>query len=622
VTSSDPIERPPVTPWSPGDVLLVAGGFGLLAGGIEAVAALLRQQVLQRTLFMSRDFYWQLPLSDALLFLSLALLLVLAGLLWSRLRTPACVLFLFAALAAFAAALLWERIHPLAAALFAAGIGAGTARALGKRGEGVRPFFRLGTPIAILLLGALALGERTVRSAAERRRIAALPSYRTGAPNILLLVLDTVRAWNLGFYGYNRPTTPSLRTWAGQGALFERTLAAAPWTTLSHAVMFTGRFPTELSVEWDRPLDRTFPTLAQVLSEAGYATGGFVGNYTQAGSSTGLARGFAHYEDYPLKPLSFLRRTAVWRRLLSGDQVAQFVGRRRMLDGLLAAEVNDRFLDWLGRNPGRPWFAFLNYFDAHAPYLPPAPYEKLYSGKPDSIAGRYWRRLERLYGPPPVPAPVLAESMEAYDGAITYLDAQIERLLRVLAARGQLGNTIVVVTSDHGELFGEHGVISHGNNLYLPVLHVPLLFIAPGRVPAGAKISSLASLRDLPATLLELAGLSNPGLPGHSLVRRWQTGADPDTLLASLAYNRLLPKWPPSPILRGSMRTVVLDSLQYILNGDGQEELYHVGQDSWEVRNLVAAPEYQGELARYRAALKALPNGAGSPRRLSGPVSK
>lgn len=603
---SGPIARPTTAPWHPGDVLLAGAGFGLLAGGIEAVAALLREQVMHRTLFMGRDFYWQLPLADGVTLFGVALLFLIPSLVWPRLRTPQAVIFLFGIFAMLAVALLWEKIHPVSAGLLAVGIGAGLARGLAPRGDRLRRLLRLGVPGVLLLLLALAAGAWAARSAAERRRIATLPAARAGAPNVLLLVLDTARAWSMGLYGYRRPTTPNLRAWATRGTLFERTLAGAPWTTLSHAVMFTGHYPTELSVEWDRPLDASYPTLAQVLEDAGYATAGFVANYTQAGSPTGLDRGFLHYEDYPLKPLSILRRTGLWRRLFGIDRVAQLVGRRRMVDGLPATEVNARFLGWLERNKDRPWFAFLNYFEAHGPYLPPPPFEKMYMGKPDSIVGRYWGRILRLYGPPPVPTPILAESMDAYDGAITYLDAQIQALLLALSDRRLLSNTIVVVTSDHGELFGEHGIISHGNNLYLPVLHVPLLIIAPGRVPAGTTISSLTSLRDLPVTLLDLVGLANPGIPGHSLTRRWRAGAEPDTLVATLSYNRLLPRWPPSPILRGSMRTVILDSLQYILNGDGAEELYHLGQDSWQVRNLAALPAYRADLARYRAAVAAV----------------
>jgi arylsulfatase A-like enzyme len=238
----------------------------------------------------------------------------------------------------------------------------------------------------------------------------------------------------------------------------------------------------------------------------------------------------------------------------------------------------------------------------------------MYLGKADAAVDQYWGLIQRLYGPSQLPLAELAVSLDAYDGAISYLDSQVDSLLRSLAGRGDLANTIVVVTSDHGELFGEHGVIAHGNNLYLPVLHVPLLIIAPGRAPAGARVQSLAALRDLPATLLELAGLSNPGMPGNSLTRAWTSGGTPpvpEPLFAMVEYNRLLPKWPPSPVLRGSMRSVVLDSLQYILNGDGAEELYHLGRDSWEIRNLVNLSDYRLDLDRHRGALRALPPGKG-----------
>jgi arylsulfatase A-like enzyme len=275
---------------------------------------------------------------------------------------------------------------------------------------------------------------------------------------------------------------------------------------------------------------------------------------------------------------------------------------------VVGSKVNQHFLSWLDGQGKRPWFAFLNYFDAHGPYLPPVPFDTMYLGKPDPPVDRYWETVQRAYGPPPLPVQFLAENLDAYDGGITYLDGEIDRLLRALASRGQLQNTIVVITSDHGELFGEHALVAHGNNLYLPVLHVPLILIAPGRVPPGARLPSLASLRDLPATLLQLSGVPNPGLPGHSLVPMWTQGGEAvtDTLLAALDYHRLMPKWPPAPILRGDMRTVVLDSLQYIRNGDGVEELYHLGRDPWEVHDLVRSPEYQAELARYRAAMRAV----------------
>ena len=590
--------------------MLLAGlGFGLLAGAGEAVAAAIRQQAMHRTLFMSRDYFWQLPLAEAATFLVLALLLATLGRLWRRLRRPAVVLGALSALTVLALVLLSERIHPAAAAVLSLGLGVAIARLLAPRAEPLRRALRIGALGGLLLCLGAGLIATLVRSVAERRRLAALPAARAGAPNILLLVLDTVRAWSTGLYGYGRPTTPNLQSWAARGALFERTLAPAPWTTVSHAVMFTGRYATELSVAWNRALDGAHPTLAEVLRSAGYATGGFVANFTQAGSPTGLARGFAHYEDYPLRPIALLRRTTLLRKILADDRVARLLGRRRVLEGRFAEEVNARFLRWVDRRSGRPWFAFLNYFDAHGPYLPPEPFETMYTGKRDPVTQRYWSQLLRAYGPPPIPVPELAVSLDAYDGGITYLDREIDVLLRQLAGRGQLANTIIVITSDHGELFGEHGVISHGNSLFLPVLHVPLVLVAPGRVPANTRIPSLASLRDLPATLLELAGVANPGLPGHSLVARWTPGAvggGADTLYATVGFNRLLPRWPPSPVLKGTMHSIVLDSLQLIENGDGKEELYHLGEDSWQVRNLVAVPAYQSELNRYRAALRQL----------------
>jgi arylsulfatase A-like enzyme len=467
---------------------------------------------------------------------------------------------------------------------------------------------RYGVPSALALLAVVAVGQAKLSARAERRELASLPAAAAGRPNILLLVLDTVRAWSMGLYGYRRPTTPKLQEWAASGTLFQRALAPAPWTTLTHAVMFTGHYPTELSVSWRTPYDGEYPTLAQVLRDAGYATAGFAGNYLNVGRGTGLAPGFAHYEDYPLQPIPLLRSTTLLGRLFRSDQVKAMVGRRRTVPGLVGSDVNRRFLHWLDGHGERPWFAFLNYFDAHGPYLPPEPFETMYMGKPDPVVDRYWQNMQRAYGPPPAPLRDLAEELDAYDGAITYLDQQVDSLLNALGGRGALGNTIVVVTSDHGELFGEHGVIGHGNNLFLPVLHVPLLIIAPGRVPTKAQIPSLASLRDLPATLLQLAGVPNPGLPGHSMVALWSAGGATvsDTLFASVDYNWLIPKWPSSPVLRGPMRTVVLDSLQYIRNGDGLEELYHLGHDSWEIRNLIGAPEYQSDLLRYRAALDAL----------------
>jgi arylsulfatase A-like enzyme len=591
--------------WSLGDILLVAAGFGILAGAIEAAAALVRQRVMHRILYMGPDLVWQLPLVDVAVFLGVGLVLALASLAWPRLRAPRVVLAVFATLTVLSALLLLERVHAGLLAVLAAGLGVALSRVLLPRREGLRRATRIGAPVVVLLLLLAPVALGPVRVARERRAVAAHPVRSTGQPNILVLVLDAVRAWDLSIYGYGRRTTPKLEQWAAQGAVFERALAPASSTALSHAVMWTGRHPSELSVDGQSRFLGEYPTLAEVLRDAGYATAGFAGNYLNVGRGTGLAAGFVHYEDYPLRLIPTIRQTSMLGRLLGVDRAAALVGRRRMLRSVEGSQLNDQFLRWLDGQEARPWFAFLNYADALGPYLPPEPFASMYAGKPDPPVDRYWEQLQRAYGPPPLPVDVLAGRLDAYDGAITYLDLQVDSLLVSLANRGQLGNTIVVLTSDHGELFGEHGILGHGNNLYLPVLHIPLFFLSPGLVPRGARVASLASLRDLPATLLHLARIENPRIPGHSLAPLWTQSPEvvTDTVFSLLRHH------PGRSALAsgGDLRALVLDSLHYIMNGLGIEELFHLGRDSWEIRNLAGDPGYQGALAAHRAALKALP---------------
>src|SRR5262249_1413595 len=128
------------------------------------------------------------------------------------------------------------------------------------------------------------------------------PAPPRGAKNVLLIVLDTVRAQSLSLYGYSRDTTPNLRRIAARGVRFDQALSTAPWTAPSHASMFTGRWPHELSIGWSRPLDATHPTLAEFLSARGYKTAGFVANTTYCSYETGLDRGFARYDDYDVTP--------------------------------------------------------------------------------------------------------------------------------------------------------------------------------------------------------------------------------------------------------------------------------------------------------------------------------
>ncbi len=146
----------------------------------------------------------------------------------------------------------------------------------------------------------------------KQHRESGRPSPSAAAPNVLFIVLDTVRADRLSLYGYDRPTTPALERWARQGILFSEARATAPWTLASHASLFTGRWPRELGVKWLTPLGTTVPTLAEYFGSRGYATAGFVANLIYCSYDTGLDRGFTHYEDYVLERLMALRTACLF----------------------------------------------------------------------------------------------------------------------------------------------------------------------------------------------------------------------------------------------------------------------------------------------------------------------
>src|SRR5262249_3096125 len=251
-----------------------------------------------------------------------------------------------------------------------------------------------------------------------------------------------------------------------------------PWTLASHGTMFTGRYPHELSADWLTPLDDSYPTLAEFFGERGYLTAGFVSNTRYCSYEHGLDRGFAHYEDYPVSAEQIVVSSSLVRFLSTMPPLRETTANREFPPRKSAAEINRAFLNWVSRQEQRPFFAFLNYFDAHAPYRPPPPFDLRFGRKRASA----WNRLARTEL---IPQWELKAMYDAYDGALAYIDTQLGSLFEELGHRGVLENTLVIITSDHGEEFGEHGLLDHGNSLYFPSIHVPLVVYFPGRVPQG-----------------------------------------------------------------------------------------------------------------------------------------
>ena len=359
----------------------------------------------------------------------------------------------------------------------------------------------------------------------EQRALAKLSPVPRDAPNVLLLVLDTVRAQSLSLYGYVRGTTPRLEQWAKTGVVFDRAVSTAPWTLPSHASLFTGQFPHELSADWFIPLDATFPTLAEGFRAYAYVTAGFVANiYPWCTYEYGLNRGFIHYEDYPISLGQVIANSSLFRTITSNSQFRRIFGYHQLIPRKSAADINKDFLRWLSTIKSRPFFAFLNYFDAHDPYLPPTPFDTKFG---PNRSWTYPQVFFRKISPQETQAWV-----DAYDGSIAYLDYQVDLLLHELQRRGVLENTLVIITSDHGEEFNEHGVFGHANSVYWQGLHVPLLVLYPGHVPADKRIHEPISLRDIPATVVDLVKLKGTTrFPGTSLARFWHRPSSPSSLV-------------------------------------------------------------------------------------------
>ncbi len=501
-------------------------------------------------------------------------------------------------------------VYGTAAFLLAAGLATQLARLSVAHAYVIGLVVRQSRWVVALALAAVATCAVGMDAVDARRVVAGRVEPPAGAPNVLLLVLDTVRARSMSVYGYERRTTPVLDDWSQRGVVFESAMSTAPWTLTSHAGMFTGLWGHELNTDRSGILDDRFPTLAEVLRAQGYATAGFVGNLVFTTRETGLARGFEHYEDFTLGAGEAISSTSLGSALVTNDWIRNAVGYHEVANRKRAGEINADFLDWLdGEDKDRPFFAFLNYFDAHEPYLPPARFANAFGTEPGGDRGPYahhrnhaghadWWKLS--------PDQVAHEQAQ-YDAAIGSLDHEIGRLFDALRARGLMDNTVVIITSDHGEHFGEHRIFTHGNNLYLPQLHVPLLIAGPG-VQSSRRVAESVSLRNLPNTVLDLAGVTSPvRFPGASLVRFWRADGQPhrpeDAMLLSL-FPSPGSELHPTPAAKGPMRSIIEGPYHYILSGDGGEELFNYRADPEELHNLLPTADDTSALARFRRMLE------------------
>jgi arylsulfatase A-like enzyme len=589
--------------------LLLAAWWALFAGLFE-VAILAARHLKIPIMKLGPDYLWTAPLTLVGVFLMPGLFFFLTGRLLSKMDLRPATTFCCSVLAFMNLLILVPRLHHLGSLVFALGIATQITNYTRKHDEAFTGIVRRTLPWAVALVAILGVGISLQRFLSERQALAALPAATAGAPNVVIITLDTVGARNLGMYGHRRNTSPHLDALAGTAVVFDNAFSTASWTLPSHASMFTGRWHHELSSDYAAPLDDAYPTLAEFLSARGYQAAGFVANLGYTSAETGLARGFSHYEDYPISVGQAASSSTLVRTIADNFRLRTLLQNDQHLNRKTADQVNTEALRWLDRERSRPFFLFLNYFDAHDPYLPPAPFDTRFG--PGRKQGRHSPLHHWLYNPVDGSADFdkssIPEEIDAYDGAIGYLDDRLNELFDSLKQRGLWDNTLLIITADHGEEFGEHRVFEHGYSLYFPAIHVPLLVSFPGRVPAAKRIQTPVSLRDLPATVVELLDVREGApFPGVSLVRYWQTSTTPGVpldrpVLSEVTRVSRQRDW--YPVSKGDMKSVVFRNLHYIRNGDGSEELYDYSQDPLEQTNLAPSLNHSDVLEQFRVHLK------------------
>lgn len=574
---------------------LLGAWFGLLIGFTEIVHETVRERVFGVVLHhKSEHFLWMVPLTYLLLGLVAGGLVAGLARLAPRLMTLPVAVFALVFFGVWGQLLAHESLHLAAVLALSGGIAWQLARSRALGGPRVLRWSRRSLPWMIGAVAIAAVAVPLSHALAESRAMAALPPGPKGAPNVVLIVLDTVRVDHLSLHGYGRETTPNIDALGREGVVFDACFSTSPWTLPSHITMFTGRYPHETEADWLVPFREDYPTLAEALAARGYATGGFVGNLGYCGSQNGIDRGFVRYEDFYVKPDVF-----AFSSLVGSHFASRYLGHPfgTMLRND-AETVTSRFLEWTRELDGRPFFAFLNYYDAHEDYLPPAGFD-IYdpTGDPTSAYGTSVR--------PDAKKQIVA----AHDGCIRFIDHHIGRLVSELESAGLLDDTILVVTSDHGELFGEHGLQGHGHSLYRPLLHVPLVVWSRRGLPPGRRIAEYATLRDLATTILELTETEPAAaFPGQSLSRLWRTDgatpADPSPLLSEVSEG----KWTPPfvPISGGDMKCLVEAPFHFITGGSRGDELYDLAADPREETNLVDTPDGTETAARLRRTIDGL----------------
>lgn len=328
-------------------------------------------------------------------------------------------------------------------------------------------------------------------------------------PNVILITIDTLRADYLSCYGHPRPTSPNLDAFAGDAVLFEQVLCQSPETLPSHTSIMTGMHPrTHKVISHESKVDDAITTLAEVLNKRGYVTGAVVSSHV-LDAKYGLDQGFAAY-----RPVHYAYKER----------------QRELMHQREEDPTTEEALTWMRDHRKSRFFLWVHWFHPHRAYNPPPRYKQIFAGDyagpaaadQNDFAMRVWRDRVDLA------AEDIAYMRGLYEGEVAFTDAQVGRLLDELRALNLLDNTIVVVTSDHGEILYEHEYyFGHDIALYDECTMVPLVVRIPGIGEPPRRVGGLVQTIDIFPTVLEALGIACPGeVEGKSLLPLMRGAAD------------------------------------------------------------------------------------------------
>lgn len=415
--------------------------------------------------------------------------------------------------------------------------------------------------------GEPAANSTTPKASATSSSAAAIadsaPQAPKGAPNLLIITVDTLRADNLGCYGYFRDTSPNIDALAKEAVLFENCYTPVGQTLPSHTSLFTGVYPREHGVRTNffrlddsqmAALDGVYGPSTKILSLAsalraeGYNTAGFV-SAEPVKTPGGLSAGFDHWYE-PAE------------------------------DKVTCDVTNKEVFAWLDKKPKEPFFVWIHYFDPHGPYQPPAPYDTQYQTDDELEKFRDERGFEDKGSkirrePENQKVKDARKEINRYNGEIAYTDKNIGELFKELQTRGLWKDMAVVFTADHGEALGQHGCSGHGD-IWLEHLHIPCIMKAPGQSPR--KESAPMTIVDVVPTLAALS----PGLPLAKFLKQCTGG------------NALAQYFTPRPIYgempstrKADVTAIIVGDWRYVEDPQFGRHLFNLREDPYELKNVV-----------------------------------